>query len=225
MKLHYHPVSTGCRPIMMFAADAGIALEWQLVDLFAGEHREPAFTALNPRQSVPLLEDGELLLAEGPAILKYLAEKSGSPAYPQGLAARARVNECMDWLGARLMRDLCHGFAYPQLLPGTAPRRPAALAALLEDTRPRLRRWLTVLDEQWLGPRRRYLCGDAITLADYVGFGIVSVGEAVRLDFARWPNLQRWLATMKSRPSYAATHLQFHSMLVADTEGLAFAAL
>ncbi len=204
MKLHYHPVSTTCRPIMMFAAEAGLALEWQRVDRFAG---------------VPLLEDGELLLGECPAILRYLAQKAGSPAYPADLAARARVDECMDWFGHRLMRDLCHGFAYPQLMPGPGK------AALMEDARPRLRRWLTTLDEQVIGPRRRFVCGDGITLADYLGFGIVSVGEAVRLDFARWPNVQRWLATMKSRPSYAATHLQFHSMLVADTEGLAFAAL
>lgn len=204
MKLHYHPVSTTCRPIMMFAAESGLALEWQLVDRFAG---------------VPLLEDGELLLGECPAILRYLAQKSGSPAYPAELAARVRVDECMDWLVHRLMRDLCHGFAYPQLMPGP-PK-----AALLEDARPRLRRWLAVLDAQVIGPRRRFLCGDAVTLADYLGFGIVSVGEAVRLDYARWPNLQRWLATMKQRPSYAATHLQFHSAMVADTEGLAFAAL
>jgi glutathione S-transferase len=225
MRLHYHPASTTCRPIMMFAADAGLALEWQLVDLFAGEHLQPAFTALNPSQCVPLLEDGELRLSESSAILKYLAEKAGSPAYPSDLAARARVNERMDWFNTFLMRDLCHGFAYPQLMPGHHRGDAAAQAATLNWARPRLRRWLTVLDEHLLGPRRRYVCGDEITLADYLGLGVVTVGEAVRLDFSPWPNVQRWLATMKSRPSYAATHLQFHSMLVADTEGVAFAVL
>lgn len=225
MKLHYHPVSAACRPIMMFAAEACLAIEWQFADPFAGEQRPGDFAAPDPAQGVPLLEDGDLRLAEASAILKYLAEKSGSPAYPRDLAARARVNDRMDWFATHLMRDLCHGFAYPQLMPAAAPRRAAALAAMLEDSRPRLRRWMTVLDEQVIGPRRRFVCGDEVTLADYLGLGIVTVGEAVRLDFARWPHVQRWLATMKSRPSYAATHLQFHSMLVADTEGLAFAPL
>ena len=37
MKLYYHPASTTCRPIMLFAAEAGIDIEYQLVDLFTGE--------------------------------------------------------------------------------------------------------------------------------------------------------------------------------------------
>jgi len=36
MKLYYHPVSTTCRPIMLFAAESGIDLEFELVDLFKG---------------------------------------------------------------------------------------------------------------------------------------------------------------------------------------------
>ncbi len=43
MKLYYHPISTTSRPIMLFAAEAGIPLEMQVVDLFTGE-RSPAPT-------------------------------------------------------------------------------------------------------------------------------------------------------------------------------------
>ena len=38
MKLHFHPVSTTSRPIMMLAADDGISLDYEIVDLFTGAH-------------------------------------------------------------------------------------------------------------------------------------------------------------------------------------------
>jgi hypothetical protein len=36
MKLYYHPASTTCRMIMLFAAEEGIALDYQLIDLMKG---------------------------------------------------------------------------------------------------------------------------------------------------------------------------------------------
>jgi len=61
MKLYFHPVSTACRPMMLFAADEGIALDTQLIDLFKGEHRQPAYLAINPSAQVPMLESGKFL--------------------------------------------------------------------------------------------------------------------------------------------------------------------
>ena len=37
MKLYMHPISTTSRPVMFFAADEGIKLEPQVVDLMKGE--------------------------------------------------------------------------------------------------------------------------------------------------------------------------------------------
>ena len=41
MKLYYHPVSTVSRPVVLFALDSGIALDYQVVDLMTGEHMKP----------------------------------------------------------------------------------------------------------------------------------------------------------------------------------------
>ena len=54
------------------------------------------FSAINPNQAVPVLQDGEFRLTESSAILKYLADRVGSPSYPRKLQMRARVNEAMD---------------------------------------------------------------------------------------------------------------------------------
>jgi glutathione S-transferase len=79
MKLYYHPVSTTSRPVMLLAAEAGLDLDYEVVDLFAGAHLQPGYEAINPNRFVPVLEDGEFRLTESSAILKYLAEKAGSP--------------------------------------------------------------------------------------------------------------------------------------------------
>jgi hypothetical protein len=75
VKLYYHPISTTSRPIMLFAAESRIPLEMQVVDLFTGEHVQPPYAALNPNKLVPTLEDGDFILTENSAILKYLADK------------------------------------------------------------------------------------------------------------------------------------------------------
>ena len=69
MKLYCHPASTTSRPVMLFAAENGIALEQQIVDLFTGEHYQQPFEAINPNHLVPVLEDGDLRLTESSAIL------------------------------------------------------------------------------------------------------------------------------------------------------------
>lgn len=80
MRLYFHPVSNTSRPIMMFAADNDIDLEYQSVDLFTGEQLSPEYTKVNPSGLVPVLEDGDFRLSESSAILKYLADKVESPA-------------------------------------------------------------------------------------------------------------------------------------------------
>ena len=75
MKLYYHPASTASRPILLFAAESGLALDLQLVDIFKGEHRQPTYAAINPNALLPVLEDDDFRLTESSAILKYLADK------------------------------------------------------------------------------------------------------------------------------------------------------
>ncbi len=205
MKLYYHPVSMTSRPIMFFLADNGIEVEMKVVDLMTGEHYKPPFSDLNPSCQVPVLEDDGFLLTECSAILKYLADKLGlETLYPKDLQARARVNERMDWLNTQFYREYGYSLVYPQIFDHH--KRPAGTQeGTLAWGRERAERWMGILDQKILGDNA-YLCGDTCTIADYLGSGLVTAGEHIRVNFERFPNVQRWLASLKSRPAWAKTH-------------------
>jgi glutathione S-transferase len=197
MKLYFHPASTTSRPVMLFAAENGITLDEQVVDLFTGEHYKAPFEAVNPNHLVPVLEDGAFRLTESSAILKYLAEKTNSPLYPKDLQQRARVNERMDWINTQLCRDLAYGFIYPQIFPFHKRRSDEAQDATLNWGKERAQGWLKVMDQHILGATNNYVCGNTITIADYFCSSFVALAELTGSDLADFPAVKRWLGRMK----------------------------
>jgi len=202
MKIYYHPASTTSRPLMLFAGESGMKVDFQVVDLFTGEHYKPEFEAINPNRQVPVLEDGGFRLTESSAILKYLAEKTNSPAYPKDLQQRARVNERMDWINTQLCRDLAYGLVYPQIFPHHKRASDDAQKATLAWAKERAGGWMKVLDAHLIGSGD-YLCGKQITIADYYAAPFVALAEAVGSDLSGYPNVKRWLGRMKALKSWA----------------------
>lgn len=224
MKFYYHPVSTACRPVMLLAADANISLDLVLVDLFTGAHLKPEYAAINPCKQVPYLDDDGFGLSEGSAILKYLADKVGSPAYPKDLRARARVNERMDWFNTGLYRDLGYGVIYPQCVPTYKRADERVQSAILAWGREKSRGWLQILDQHLIG-NAPYVCGAELTIADYLGACYLTLGEVVHLDYSPWPNVTRWLATMKSRPTWSTVNESFYAHFVGPYKDAQFEGL
>jgi glutathione S-transferase len=224
MKLYMHPVSTTCRPVMQFIADNAIDVTLESVDILKGEHYGEGYTKLNPNRLIPLLEDGDFRLSESATILRYLAEKIGSPAYPKDLRQRARVDEMLDWFNSNFYRDWGYGFVYPQVFPHMKREDPAVQAAVLATGCEKSKVWLQLLNDHWIGPKQRYLCGDTITIADYFGAGLTTAGELVHCDMSPYPNVARWLGAIKQRPSYAKVYETFNGF-VQSTKGQPFHAL
>jgi glutathione S-transferase len=201
-----HPVSMTSRPVRLFVAENKIPLDEQIVDLFTGEHYKEPFATLNPNRMVPMLEDGDLRLTESSAILKYLADKINSPAYPKDLKQRAKVNEAMDWFNTNFYRDYAYGLFYPQLFPHHKRQNDVAQTACVEWALERTRNWLQILNDHYLGKGNKYLTGDQITIADYLGVCLITLGEVPRCDFSKYPNVSRWIDTMKKLPSWASVN-------------------
>jgi glutathione S-transferase len=203
MKLYMHPVSMTSRPVRLFIAENGIDVEEQIVDLMTGEHYQDPYVAINPNRLVPVLDDGDFRLTESSAILKYLADKIDSPAYPKDLQQRAKVNEMMDWFNTNFYRDYGYGLCYPQVFPHHKRPTDDMQAGTIAWAKERAQGWMQVLNDHWIGADQAYLCGNEITIADYFGVCLLTLGEILRTDFSAYPNVARWLGNMKSLSSWS----------------------
>ncbi len=202
MKLHGHPVSTTTRPVLLLAAEAKIPLEFVVVDLMKGEHYGEAFTKLNPLRMVPVLQDGDFVLTESSAILKYLADKVDSPLYPKDPKKRARVNERMDWFNSNFYKDWGYNLIYPQLFPHHKRATDEAHAGALAWGKERSAAHLEMLDKAILGSNP-YVCGSELTIADLFGAQLVCVGETIGCKLSAYKNVEAWINRVKALPSWA----------------------
>jgi len=222
LKLYCDPASTTSRPVNLFAADAGIAVEQVLISLLAGEHLTPSFARINPNQLVPVLEHDGFLLGECSAILKYLADLVESPTYPREQKARARVNQWMDWFLTQFNMDYNYGCIYPYVLDTYRLSEPAESERRAWHM-PRAAKRLDILDAQ-LGTGGPFVCGLEISLADYLGACFVTLGELIDFDLSPYVHVQRWISVLKALPAWDEVHAGFYgwrSALQAQAGGTA----
>jgi glutathione S-transferase len=96
MKVYGHPLSTCTRKVLITAAEKGAHVELVTVDLFTGEHKQPAHLARHPFGVVPVLDDAGFVLYESRAIVRYLDTRlDGAPLVPAATRDRARMDQ---WL-------------------------------------------------------------------------------------------------------------------------------
>ena len=157
----------------------------------------PEYRAMNPNGVVPTLVEGEFVLWESNAIVRYLcaANSSNNAMWPDDLRARASIDRWMDWQQTTLNRP--QGVVF-QGLVRTAPEQrdlPAITAATGEVTRC----W-TLLDG--ILARVPYVAGPEFTLAD-IALG-VHVHRWFSFEITRppQPHLQAWYNRLLARPAY-----------------------
>ncbi len=131
----------------------------------------------------------------------------------------------MDWFNTGLYRDLGYGLIYTQVLPPCKHQDDKVQAAVLARSKEAAKGWLRILDENLIGPRNGYVDGNEITLADYLGAAYLTVGEVIRLDFSAYPNICRWLATIKARPNWAKANEGFYAHFVTPYKDAPFEGL
>lgn len=210
MKLYQDPISTTSRPVLLFLAEHALPVELMHVDLLTGAQHDPAYVALNPNAAVPCLVDGDLVLPESSAILKYLADVAMSPTYPGDLKRRAHINAAMDWFHVSVSRDFGYMHVYPTAFPNHRFENAATQAEVTRRGREAFTRLFGILDARLAG--QAFVCGDELTLADYLGAVHLGMGELIDFDFAPWPNIAAWLDRMKARPSWGEVHAAFYGL-------------
>jgi glutathione S-transferase len=223
MKIYTFDGSPTSRIVLLFCAEERIEFEKVDVDLLAGAHVSDSYRSINPCALVPVLEDGDFRLTESSSILKYLADKVESKAYPREPMRRAKVHELMDWLNTSLYRVLGYNFVYPQLYAHHRREPEAVNQGTINWGRERTAQYLQLLDGHWLG-KKRFLCGDELTLADFFGAPIVAQLDLIRANLRPFENISRWMGEMRKLPSWQRVHAM-HTQYAASLADRKFATL
>lgn len=93
--LYYMAASSPCRAVLLTAKMVGADLTLKHIDLLKGEQMKPEFIAINPKHTVPFIDDNGFRMSESRAICAYLANKysKSDKLYPKNPKARAIVDQ------------------------------------------------------------------------------------------------------------------------------------
>ena len=164
MKLYGYYRSSASFRVRIALGLKGIAYEYVPVNLLRNEQLGAGFADLTPAQAVPLLEDGDVTLAQSLAIIEYLDETHPEPPLLPGDArSRARIRALAQDIACeihplnnlRVLRYLVHDLAVSEEAKNAWYRHW-------------VERGLGVVERQLAAAPARFCHGDTPTLADCV---------------------------------------------------------
>lgn len=190
--VHRHPISGHCHRVELALSLLGLPHRLLDVDLGARAHKQPEFLAKNPFGQIPVLEDGDVVLADSTAILAYLGERYDEPGkyWPRSPLARADV---LRWFS----------IAAGQLAYGPAAARLVkVLGAKLDyDATLRTSEQLFGVMERELGVRR-WLVGDSATMADVAMYAYTARAPEGDVSLEPYPAIRAWLERVEALPGF-----------------------
>lgn len=159
---------------------------------YTGSARDAVYLRVRGGEASPILRDGDFVLWEGNAILRYLALRyDGAAFYPDDVQQRADIDRWMDFQLSTIRPPL-HALLRDALDPNAVARNGKKLAEAFEPVEATL-------------ATQPYLAGDAFTLGD-IPVGINAYRWHL-IDVARPPSpaIDAWLKRLYARPAFAAT--------------------
>lgn len=186
--------SINVQKVVWCAEELGLAYEQVNVGGKFGGNDTPEYLAKNPNGRIPVLEDGDVVLWESNAIVRYLAAKYGSGSlWPTDVAVRADADRWMDW-GSMTLTMAMHGAFWQTIRTPPDQQDKALIAKSTAEGQVAA----DILDRALVG--RTFIAGDVFTMGD------IPIGCAAH----RWlnlpvgrkpsPNLQRWYEQLMRRP-------------------------
>jgi glutathione S-transferase len=167
----------------------GLPVEKIDVDLATGAQKAPEYLARNPFGQVPVIEDGEVTVADSNAILVYLASRYDASGcwLPRDPAASAKVQQ---WLSVAA-GQLASGPALARAL--TIFRRPGDVAA----ARALARRLFDVMEAELA--KQTWLAGtERPTIADIAVYSYTAHAPEGGVPLDPYPAIRAWLGRIEA---------------------------
>ena len=199
-KLYHVPLSPFCRKVRLVLAEIRIEVE-----LIEEKYWEPEadFLRRNPAGKVPVLRFEDRVMSESTPICEYLEERFPEPPLmPKSTDARFEVRRMVAWFDDKFHAEVTSKLLYERVnkkimkqgFPDSGNVKAGAKAIKFH------------LDYMaWLLDRRRWLAGDAMSLADFAAAAHISALDYISdVDWNRSEIVKDWYAKIKSRPAFRA---------------------
>jgi glutathione S-transferase len=196
MKLYDFAFSPNSMKVRAVGYELGLTFEHVPVDLVKGASRTPAFLEINPNGRVPVLVDGDFVLWESVAILKYLSNKRDGALVPKDPRGQAEMDRWLAWQLAHLQPAM-RKVAFERIVKKLTGQGPPNDAVIAEGTAEF--GTLTEILDRALGDKD-YLAG-SLSLADFALAAHYRTAELAGLDVAPFKRARVWLGRMLARES------------------------
>jgi glutathione S-transferase len=191
IRLYSYALSGHAHRVELFLSLLGLPFEKVEVDLMRGEQKTPEFVALNPWTQVPVIQDGEVTLADSNAILTYLALRYDSSGrwLPRDPVGAAQVQRWLSVAAGSLVNGPARARA---IVLFKRPHDPgcADVAKLLFER----------IEAHLAG--QPFLAGAQPTIADIALYSYSSHAPEGGLSLQPYPKLRDWLARIETLPGF-----------------------
>lgn len=190
MKLYYARGACSLSPHIVLC-EGGFDYQLEKTDLKTKKTESGQdYLAINPKGYVPALQlDSGEILAEGPAIVQYLADQKPDArlAPKAGSMARYHLQEMLNFISTEIHKQ--YGLLYNSQVPEA--QKNLSLEAL--------KRRYAYLAEILQG--KTYLFGEDFSVADAYLFTVTSWAKFLKLDLSPWPTIQQYQERIAARPA------------------------
>jgi glutathione S-transferase len=193
IRFYRNPISGHCHRVELYLTLLDLPFEPIHVDFKAREHKQPAFLRKNVFGQLPVVEDGDVTLADSTAIMLYLGERYDTegrfwPRTPEGKAAVQR------WLSVA-SGPLAFGPGAARrlrLFAGSERDHESAVAVALP--------LLATLDAELT--MRTHLVGSTVSVADLALYAYVARAPEGDISLEPYPAIRAWLARVEALPGF-----------------------
>ena len=189
--------SSNVQIAMWAAAEVGLDVERVDVGGAFGGTDTPEYRAMNPNGLIPVLKDGDLVMFESAAILRYLGAQYGSDSFwPKQPKDRARLDAWAEWTKTMLCPVLIYQVFWTLVRIPKAEHNPELLATQITE----LGRLMGLAAAE-LGDKP-FLGGEALSFADVMLGHTLYRYFTLEIERPDLPNLQAYYERLQSRPGY-----------------------
>jgi len=191
IRLYSYYLSGHAHRAELFLSLLGLPFVKTEIDIVRGDNKTPAFLALNPLGEVPVIQDGDVTIADSNAILVYLALRHDPSGrwLPRDPVGAAHVQQWLSQAAGRLVNGPARARANALFQRPPDPRCPDIAATLFARMESQL-------------ATRDWLAAATPTIADVALYSYTAHAPEGGIPLEPYPKLRAWLARVEALPGF-----------------------